>query len=278
MFKKRPDGVYAKNIDPFMKITPYIMFDRNDAMVLTNIKTDCAPLDAFIKKYSALGVSYSYSDILMAAVVRTLHQYPDLNRFIMNGRIYNRKTIGASIAVHRSLREGDTESTVKMEYSGFETIADVKAKYDEAVHNEIYAETNDTDATARIIMRMPGWLVKFAVRFLWWMDRHDMLPASLIKVSPFHTTFWITNLKSLGMPTVYHHIYNFGTTGHFYALGKEYYTASVVGRDKVEIRKELNIGVVIDERLCDGLYIARAIKAMKKYLADPELLMSAPEK
>ena len=277
MFKKRPDGIYAKNIDPFMRITPYIMFDRTDAMVLTNIKTDCAPLDAFIKKNAALGKSYTYSDILMAAVVRTLHQYPDLNRFVMNGRIYDRKTIGASIAVHRTLREGDTESTVKMEYSGFETIAEIKAMYDEAVDNEIHSETNDTDKTAKIIMKMPGWLIKAFIRFVAWMDRHNILPKSLIKVSPFHTSFWITNLKSLGMPTVYHHIYNFGTTGHFYSLGKEYYTAAVVGRDRIEIRKELNIGVVIDERLCDGLYIARAIKAMKKYLADPELLQIKPE-
>lgn len=278
MFKKRSDGVYAKNIDPFMRITPYIMLNRNDAMVLTDVKLDCAPLDAFIKQRAALDEGYTYIDLIMTAVVRTMHSFPDLNRFIMNGRIYNRKSIGASVAVHRSLREGDTESTVKVEFTGNETVKEVKEKFDKAVNDEIFGEAaNETDKTAKIIMKLPGWLIKFFIKFVAWMDRHNILPKSLIGVSPFHTTFWITNLKSLGVPTVYHHIYNFGTTSHFVSLGKESYVATVVGRNRVNIRKELDLGIVLDERICDGLYYARAIRYMKKLLADPQQLENLPE-
>ena len=54
-----------------------------------------------------------------------------------------------------------------------------------------------------------------------WMDKHGILPKGIIEASPFHTSLFLTNLKSIKMETVYHHIYNFGTTGIFVSMGKE---------------------------------------------------------
>lgn len=36
---------------------------------------------------------------------------------------------------------------------------------------------------------------------------------------PFHTSLFVTNMASIGMTRVYHHIYNFGDTTMFLSLG-----------------------------------------------------------
>ena len=67
------------------------------------------------------------------------------------------------------------------------------------------------------------------------MDKHGHLPKSIIKLSPFHTSAYITNVGSLGINSIYHHIYNFGTTSLFFAMGKK--KKSFIYEDD-EIREE----------------------------------------
>ena len=48
--------------------------------------------------------------------------------------------------------------------------------------------------------------------------------------------------------------------------------------DEIVFVKSLPIGVTMDERICSGSYFAIAFRALKKYLANPELLETPPEK
>lgn len=92
-----------------------------------------------------------------------------------------------------------------------------------------------------------------------------------MEASPFHTSFFITNLKSLGINHIYHHVYEFGTTGLFIAIGKEKRLPVSQG-SHITVRKCMGFGLVTDERFCDGLYFARSLKMLKKFLRNPELL------
>jgi hypothetical protein len=53
------------------------------------------------------------------------------------------------------------------------------------------------------------------------MDFYGIMPKAIHKVSPFHTSVFLTNMGSLGTDPIYHHIYNFGTTSIFIAMGKK---------------------------------------------------------
>ena len=151
--------------------------------------------------------------------------------------------------------------------------SEYKAMVNKAIEeNTVVGEQNDTDKLARIVMGLPGGLFKPAVKFLMWCDRHNLLPRSIIDASPFHTSFFITNLKSLGIGTILHHVYNFGTTSLFVSMGKERYLPVVNQKEHITIKKQMELGITTDERICDGLYFARTIKIMKKYLEHPELL------
>ena len=109
-----------------------------------------------------------------------------------------------------------------------------------------------------------------------WLDKHGLLPKSIIKASPFHTSLVISNLASIRTNHIYHHCYEFGTTSIIITMGN---TREVAKRRGGEIyfEKCMPLGVVMDERICSGSYFAIAFRRFKGYLADPSLLEGPPE-
>ena len=118
---------------------------------------------------------------------------------------------------------------------------------------------------------MPDWLFKFVVNTLMFLDKHGMMPKAIVELSPFHTSAYLTNLGSLGIEPIYHHIYNFGTVGIFLAMGKKKKTY-IYEDDNIVQEKAICLKWVADERICDGFYYASALKSFYRYLKKPELL------
>lgn len=276
MFGKRPDGRLIRTLEPIQRVMPYIMKERNDSMNMFEEVLLCKHMDEYIAKKAADGIEMDYTRIILAAMVRMLALRPQLNRFIMRGRVFARPKIWISFVVHRSFREEDAGTTVKLEFDGTENIFEISRKIDEVIEKELATAANSvgnsTDKLLETIMqKLPGWLIGGVINILMWMDKHDMLPKAVIDAVPMHTSLFFTNLKSLGINHIYHHTYNFGTTSLFLALGKEKMQPVVVG-DHLEAAKGIGIGLVMDERICDGLYFARSLKMLKKLLRHPELM------
>ncbi|MDD4987259.1 MAG: 2-oxo acid dehydrogenase subunit E2 [Candidatus Izemoplasmatales bacterium] len=276
MFGFRSDGKKIKTMDPFMKLTPHIMWDRNDAQVMSLYEINCKGMDDYIfAKRHENNIRLNYMHIVVAATVRLLALRPRLNRFVMNGRFFRRNNIQISIAVKKALLDTAEETTIKLTFDGKENIYEVKDIIDKAVaENATTQAYNNTDKTAKFLTRVPNFLIKLMVGFLKWMDKHGILPKALINVSPFHTSVFITNMKSIKMDYVYHHIYNFGTTSLFVSMGKEKYQPIVVDAEteKIGIAKIMKAGLVIDERITDGLYNSNSLKFFKRLMENPESL------
>ena len=126
-------------------------------------------------------------------------------------------------------------------------------------------------------MSIPTPLISLSINLLMWMDKHNMLPKAILELSPFHTSAFFTNLKSLGINHVFHHVYNFGTTGMFFAFGKEK-MIPVIKKNEVVQEKHMGFGMVSDERFCDGLYFALSLRQLRKYMRDPALLETPLDK
>lgn len=271
MFNKRPDGRLVKNLDPIQQIMPYIMKTRNDSMNMYEDTFACEPMDAYIKEKAAEGIKLTYMHIIIAAVVRLIALRPQLNRFVMNGRIYARPKIWVSFVVQPTLKEDSPETTIKLCFEGTESILEVAEIITAAIEKETVQRTgeNDTDKLLRTLMkRIPSWLIKFVVNTLLWMDKHNIMPKRIVELSPFHTSFFITNLKSLGINHIYHHVYNFGTTGLFLAMGKEKVIATSQNNE-FKSEKHMGYGFVSDERFCDGLYFALSLRKLRKLMMNP---------
>ena len=273
MFGKRPDGRRLRTVDPMQLITGTIMKKRYDSMNMYEDTVNCEAWDRYIKEKETQGIKIGYMHIFIAGIVRMLAKWPRLNRFVMNGKIYARDKIWVSFVVHPELHIDSPDTTIKLCFEGTETILEIAEKINEAIRKETVQRTeeNGTDKLARFFTAMPSFVMNTVVGTLMWMDRHNMLPKFIIDLSPFHTSFFITNLKSLGINHIYHHACDFGTNGLFFAMGKEK-QIPVVDKGEIVIQKHMGFGLVSDERFCDGLYFALALREFRKLMRNPAIL------
>lgn len=277
MFGHRSDGRKIKTLPAFFKVIPSVMLERNDSQVLYKQDIPIKYLDEYIDNKAKDGIKIAYMHIIYAAIVRVIAERPRLNRFVMNGTTYARNKIYVSLAIKKNLTDDGVETTTKIEYQGTETIFDIKQKLDAIIEqNKEVEANNETDKLAKTLGLIPTGLIRVAVKFLKFLDRHGLLPKAIIKASPFHTSVFLTNVGSLGIDTIYHHLYNFGTTSMFFSMGKK--KKSFTYEDE-EIKEEkcITLAFVGDERICDGFYYANSFKSLFRYLKKPELLETAPD-
>lgn len=272
MFGFRADGKRVKGLDPIQKIMPHIMAHRHDSQNLASYDLPCEPFDDFIKSEREKGESFNYMHIMIAGIVRTIASFPRLNRFIMNGRIFQRDSIFISFVVKKNLSAEASDSVVKLEFTGHENIYEIRDMINDAIReNSKVVKTNGTDKMARFFTITPNFLIKFMVGTLKFLDKHGMLGKKILRLIPFHTSCFITNLKSIKGPSIYHHLYDFGTTGLFFAMGKEG-LQPVVRDGEIVVGKIMPVDIVTDERFCDGFYFVNALKSLKKLYDNPALL------
>lgn len=278
MFGRRSDGKELKHVMPFFRIMPCIMKERDDSQVYFNQDIAIKKIDEFIAVKAQEGIKITLLDIMFAAIVRIFAERPKLNRFATNGRIYARNKITLAITIKKSLTEDGDETTVKVDFDGTENIFEVRDKLQSLIkENKDVEAKNGTDKIAGVLAKIPTSILKIAVGLLKIMDKHGYLPKSVIEVSPFHTSAVVTNVGSLGIDSIYHHVYNFGTTSMFFAIGKKK-KSYVFNDDELAKERTINVAFVGDERICDGQYYASSFRSLVRYVTHPDLLETGAEK
>lgn len=277
MIKKRKDGKLVK-MDPLFKIIPLIMEDRSDSQVFLNEEISIQAIDDYIRKKQDQGVNLGYMHIFYAALVRTMKERPKLNQFIMRGRLYERDKITVSLMVKKNMSLDGEETSVKVDFDGSETPEQIKEILNSYIEKEKSnsSEDNDMDAVVKVMDKIPQGFLRIIIKFLKYLDTINLMPHSIVKASPFHASAFVTNMGSLGISAINHHLYNFGTVGIFLAIGKKGRRIIVKKGEFVEERT-ISIGLVSDERICDGYYFTSALKLFFKYLKKPELLDEVEE-
>ena len=272
MFGHRSDGKKVKNLEPLFRIIPSIMLERNDAQVYFKQDIPLKTIDEYINKKAEEGIRMSYMNIIYAGLVRIIKERPKLNRFVMNGTTYQRNKIFVSLSIKKSLTDDGQETVIKIPFDGTENIFEIKEKLDATIEKNKEKETvNKTDKVVKILNLTPNFLILWSIKILRFLDKYGIMPKAIINASPFHTSVFLTNVGSLGIDSIYHHIYNFGTTSLFVSMGKKK-KSYIYDEDEIKEEKCITIAFVGDERICDGHYYASSFKQLNKYLKKPELL------
>ncbi len=272
MFGHRPDGKKVKGLDPIFRVIPNVMLDRDDSQVYFKQDIPLKNLDEYIDKKLEEGIRFSYMDIIYSAIVRIIKERPQLNRFAMHGTLYERDGIYVTLTIKKGLEDNTPETTVKLKFTGDENIYEVSEILQKTIEkNKNVSEENSTDKLAGALSLIPDFMLRWAVKFLWFLDKHGLLPRAIIDASPFHTSAFLTNVGSLGIDSIYHHLYNFGTTSMFFSMGKKK-KSYIYEDDEIQQEKCITIAFVGDERICDGYYYASSFKQLSRYLKKPELL------
>lgn len=277
ILKDRSDGHYLTKLDPISKLMPYIMSERTDAHVYFEESIDLTKVEPFIREYRKNhGVKIGFMHIMIAAMVRTMSQKPKINRFVVGNKLYARDHIAISYTMKKAMTEQASDAAIKNLYDPRATLADVVAIVNQEVDlNRQESSENESDVLAKAIGLMPGFMIKACIGIIKWLDNLGLIPKPVLKASPFHTSMYLTNLGSLGIRAVYHHIYNIGTTSLFMAFGIK--RKVLEGTLDQPIQKSyMDIKVVADERIVDGFYFATAFKLAIKLLENPERLLEPP--
>ena len=281
-YKRRPgdrkDGRLLRSLPAFNKFIPYIMPQRNDRFVQYEEAFEVSETDRRLRAlrtegYKGLGMLH----FIIACYVRAVSMLPGVNRFIAGRKIYAHYGIEVVMAVKRELSVDATETTIKVRFEPTDTIYDVYRKMNEKI-DEIKQsdEKNGTENLADVFAAMPRFLLRGAVGVLRMLDYFGWLPESLTDVSPFHGSMIITDLGSLRIGPVYHHIYNFGTLPVFIAFGAKRHAYEIDRHGKVVDNKYVDCKFVIDERIADGHYYGQFLQAYRYIFQHPEILEKAP--
>ena len=273
-FGDRKDGRRVRTMSPMSYVIPYIMRTRNDAQNQIADTIDITEADKFLREMRKKGYkSISVLHVFIAAYIRAIAMRPGINRFCSGQKIYHRNTIEINMAVKKEMSLDAPDTMIKVRFEPTDTITDVYEKFNAVVEKATAEGSNtDFDKTARTLTRLPGILFRTTVRLLEFLDYHGWLPQALLDVSPFHGSMIITSMGSLGIPPIYHHLYNFGNLPVFISYGLKYHKNVMNANGVVERRTMIDVKVVTDERICDGFYYATTLKHLKRLLSHPEQL------
>lgn len=264
----RPDGKRVRNTTAIVSAIPYIMPKRYDAQNFITEYADMEILRRYIQQKRREGVHLSYMTVLLAAYFKAYEENPKINRFIMNSRIYQRNHFCVSFVILKTRADGTPdETTVKVYLEPGDDVLSIHRKIEEIVaKNQVAAHNNNTDKFANFMLSLP-LLPKAVITLARLLDRYGLLPRFIIDLSPFHTSLFITNLASINTSAIYHHCYEFGTTGVFLCMGKPIANYLTGEYDK----KLIPLSIVMDERICTGHEYALFWQSLRRYLRHPEL-------
>ena len=275
----RSDGRRLRTTSPMLKAMPYIMPRRSDALNTYADSFDITKIDAYCRQKVKDGyTSFGFLHVFLAAYIRTVSQRPGINRFISGQKAFARNDISVVMVVKRNMSLESEDTCIKVHFSPDDTIDQVYEKFNAAVEaNNKAGDTNSFDKLNRLLLFIPGLLLRFTVGLLNFMDYFGILPKFILELSPFHGSLIVTSMGSLGIKPIYHHIYDFGNLPIFVSYGAKRSAIALDKDGKVSKRRYIDIKVVTDERICDGYYYASAFKMMRRFVENPEVLEAPPE-
>ena len=271
-FGDRYDGRLVRTAPSMSKLMPYLMKVRADSQNQFEAKIDIHNAELYLAEKKKEGYTdMSMLHVFLAAYVRVVAERPAINRFIAGQKIYHRYNLEFLMTIKKDMTLESPDTCIKVEFDPRDNIYNVYKKFQKTVI-EAKNEDGDFESIVGTLVKLPGLVLRAAIGILRFMDYFGFLPKALHKISPFHGSMIITSMGSLGIPAIYHHLYDFGHLPLFLSYGKMYTKEVTLTDGTKEKHHFVTFKVVTDERICDGFYYASAFKQMMRYINHPEAL------
>lgn len=275
----RREGRLLRTLPAFHRISPFIQRRRSDAESSVSDSVEVSAVEDWLRSKRSEGWSeLGFLHLMAAAYVRTVSMCPGINRFVAGRHIFARNDIQLVMNVKRGPYVKATETAVKLSFAPTDTVFDVYRRFITAV-DEVKADitVSEPERLANTLMRFPRFALRLAFSLFRLLDFFDWLPASWLQFSPFHGSVALVDLGSLGIVPAQSHLPDFGTLScsiSFGARRKVWESDGIVAAE----RHYVDFTVVCDDRIADSFYFAGALKCLKYFLKNPQLLELPPEK
>lgn len=276
IFRDRADGK-AMRVPNYKKLNPYMFPSRDESVLYC---TDRFNMEEAIAMLLEINRGKQPEDrvnlfhVILTSLLRTVAQRPILNTFVAGQRYYRRNEIIFSFVTKKDITDEGMESFVRIPLKPQDSLLDVTRKIREAVSHGKSEAGNTTEKEIDIVMALPRPFIK---AFMWlyrFLDYHNLLPGAMMKTDPIYSTAFFTNLGSIGMDSIYHHLYNWGTCSIFISVGKLKKAPIYETRSgDMRIASVIDMKMTLDDRVADGVYYGNSLKLFKDFVEHPRQLL-----
>ena len=254
-----------------------IMFDlkpnRCEAEVFMNADIDVTEFVKYIKKLKEKDNDITFFHGMVYIMGKLIYEYPKLNRFVQNRTLFEHDEVSIAFVAKTEFNEKSEEFMTCLPIGKDDTIFDVsknlKARIDKIRDKKSTANTDGANNVVDKIGHVWRPIRSFIVGILKWWDRVFGLPGAIADENIYYSSLIVSNIGTFRVPGIYHNLANLGTSSGLVTFG--------------DIREEngkymMMLGATLDERISDGFYFCRALKAIEYLFAHPELMIEAASK
>jgi len=274
----RADGTPVARVHPLRRIMPFIMPVRNGAAVLFEQDIATAPLRPLLERVNATRPAdrrITLFHCVLYAIGVALTEFPRLNRFVVGSRLYDRRGIWLAFSAKQQMHRDAPLFTAKIEFRRDEPLPAMVDRLLGVLGEGRSGRETAAEREVKGFLRLPGPLLRLAVRAQRVLDGWNLLPPALTRDDPLYASAFIANLGSVGLDAAYHHLYDYGTIPIFITMGRVHRTPVVHDDGSVASDEVFTLRYTYDERVEDGFYAARALERLAGWLARPDDLSAA---
>lgn len=270
----RREARRVRDLDPMHQFMPYILARRCDSEVYLAEKVDVTEALRYVEEKNKVSEGHKMTlfHLVLAALAKTIVHRPYLNRFISGKRYYERRDVSFSFVIKKKFTDKGEESLMILKTNGKGTLAQISEKIFKEVHKVREEGGNDLDKLLGFFVKMPRFVLRLLAGFLSFLEYYNRMPKFLQDVDPYYTTVLIANLGSIKCGAPYHHLVEYGTNSIMITVGEIYSSEVYDENGNKSLRKFVDMGITIDERIGDGFYFAKSIKLLKHLINNPNLL------
>ena len=277
----RTDGRRLRTLDPMSQISAYVMVQRNESSNLASDTLEITNLERYIRRKRREDglTNFGAMHVLLAAYCRGVAKYPALNRFISGQKVFTHgQDIIFNMTIKKEMSTDSPDTVIKLHLTPAETAASVYHKMNAAIEEVKNAPEADTglDNLVQVFTMIPSIFLATLVWLLKALDYFGLIPKFLLELSPFHGSVYFTSMGSLGIPAIYHHLFDFGNLPVFLSFGPKRRAVEIQEDGTLVTRKYMDVKITTDERIVDGFYYAAFLKYFRRIVSHPELLDTPP--
>lgn len=264
MFGKRKDAVKVKDVHGTTNIMIDFKPKRSDSEVYMNVKVDVTEFVKYMDTLKKKNKDLTYFHGMAFIMAKTLYTRHYLNRFVANRTLYEHKNVSLAFVAKSEFEDDALEYLTVIKIDKNDTIEDISRIIKEKVQR-IRSNRHDggANSAADFVGHLPKLLRIVIVGLLKWMDKHGILPSSIIDGNIYYSSSILSNIGVFKTGGIYHNLTDFGTSSSLVTFGE------IKEEGK---RKVMEMGITLDERIADGFYFCKALKLIEYMFSNPEIL------
>ncbi len=265
---KRKGSILINKVHRYRQLMPYLMPTRNESVVYYDTYVHAAQLLKFLEQAPTEPYKITLTHLVVNACSIGLYKNPTMGQYISGQRIYQHEKAEISFSIKKEKVSKAPIKVIKLKIEQNETLLDIARRIHERLNVERSEKKTYTDKEIDLVTHLPGFMLRFFVGLVRWLDYYNLLPSSFIEKDPLFSGVFIANLGSIGMDAGYHHLYEYGTISIFAMVGK-IKEMPIVVNGQVVVEPMLHIRWSYDERIDDGMSSGKGIDSVVEILEHP---------